>query len=231
MSETKKGKRADRGAGAPPDRSRARKSKAPDTTGGARVTGKVELAPIVDVLPNGWNPNRMTEFQIESSRDGFRRNGWLSSQPLLVWRTDERGKKRNLIIDGEHRWRIARDLGFELGPMVFLDGLTKKQAQELTIELDSKRGQFDDVALRDLVAQLDGGAELAFRLGFDDATFKDLMTLAPMHPPADFQDVTIDAKTDYRCPKCNYEWSGAPSVKAKANRKKRDERQAAAAAE
>jgi ParB-like chromosome segregation protein Spo0J len=173
------------------------------------------LRALETVAPNDWNPNRMTELQVESTRDGFRRHGWLASYALLVWGTDERGREQNIIIDGEHRWRIAREMGFREGPMVFMYGVTKAQAIELTIELDAKRGRFDDVALRDAIKLIGVDDGLAFRLGFDDATFKALMEESTVLPPEDFSEVTIDAKVDYHCPKCGYEWSGQPSSKKK----------------
>lgn len=179
-----------------------------------RVTGEVVLNLLETVQPNGWNPNRMTELQIASTREGLLQHGWLAAFALLVWGTDERGKRRDLIIDGEHRWRIATELGFTEGPMVFLDGLTEKQAKELTIELDNKRGAFDRVALRELIGDIGVSDGLAFRLGFDDAAFKALMEPKDVLPPDDFRDVTIDAHTDYTCPKCGYEWSGQPSRKS-----------------
>jgi ParB-like chromosome segregation protein Spo0J len=186
-----------------------------------RITGKVEVVRLDRVRPNPWNPNRMTEFQVESTREGMRREGWLASYALLVWRTDEAGRDRNLIIDGEHRWRIGSELGFEKAPMVFLDGITEKRAKEMTIEFDNKRGKFDDVALRDLLKDIGlDDAGLAFRLGFDEDTFATLMEQTNVLPPDDFAEVTIDAKTDYTCPRCKYEWSGAPSAKkTKADKK------------
>jgi hypothetical protein len=188
-----------------------------ETSGAPRITGKIEVALLDRVRPNPWNPNRMTEHQVESTRAGMKAEGWVASYALLVWRTDETGKARNLIIDGEHRWRIGTELGFTKAPMVFLDGITEKRAKEMTIEFDNKRGKFDDVALRDLLKDIgvdDDG--LAFRLGFDEATFAALMTETNVLPPGDFSEVNIDATTDYTCPKCGYEWSGAPSAKKSA---------------
>lgn len=183
-------------------------------TSGIRVTGEVVLKRLDRVTPNNWNPNRMTEFQVESTRAGLERDGWLAAYALLVWGTDERGARRDVIIDGEHRWRIASELGLIEGPMVFLDGVSEKRAKEMTIELDNKRGKFDDVALRDLLKDIGFDDEgLAFRLGFDESTFAALVTETNVLPPSDFSEVSIDATTDYRCPKCAYEWSGAPSSK------------------
>lgn len=184
-----------------------------------RITGKVEIIALDRVRPNSWNPNRMTEFQVESTREGMKHQGWLASYALLVWRTDEQGRERNLIIDGEHRWRIAQELGFEKGPMVFLDGVSAKRAKEMTIEFDNKRGKFDNVALRDLLKDIGLDDGLAFRLGFDEDTFNDLMKDNVVLPPADFSEVTIDAQTDYTCPKCGYEWSGKPSAKKDVKKK------------
>jgi ParB-like nuclease domain len=187
-----------------------------------RITGKVEIIRLDRVRPNPWNPNRMTEHQVASTREGMKTEGWLASYALLVWRTDDRGRERNLIIDGEHRWRIGTELGFEKAPMVFLDGLTERRAKEMTIEFDQKRGRFDDVALRDLIKDIGIDEGLAFRLGFDDATFAALMETSNVLPPSDFSEVSIDAKTDYTCPKCGYEWSGAASAKTKPEKKPRE---------
>jgi hypothetical protein len=181
----------------------------------ARITGSMVLAPLNGVKPNNWNPNRMTEFQVASTRDGLMRDGWLAAYALLVWGTDEKGRERNIIIDGEHRWRIACELGFTEGPMVFLHGVTEKRAKEMTIELDNKRGRFDNVALRDLIVDIGVDDGLAFRLGFDDETFNALMKPVNILPPDDFRDVSIDAHTDYTCPKCGYEWSGQVGTKKK----------------
>jgi hypothetical protein len=183
------------------------------------------LAPLESVQPNTWNPNRMTEFQIESTRAGLLTDGWLAAYALLVWGTDEKGVERNIIIDGEHRWRIARDLGFVEGPMVFLTGVTAKRAKEMTIEFDAKRGRFDEIALRDLITEIGVDDQLAFRLGLDEKAFEALMTPTPVHAPDDFSEVTIDAVTEYSCPKCGYEWSGQSST----NKAAKDKRMAKAA--
>jgi hypothetical protein len=188
-------------------------AEAPAAPPGVRITGKVVLAPLESVKPNTWNPNRMTEFQVESTRAGLLSEGWLAAYALLVWGTDEKGKTQNIIIDGEHRWRIARDLGFPEGPMVFLEGVSARRAKEMTIEFDSKRGKFDNIALRELIADIGVDDGLSFRLGIDADSFAELMKDTNVLPPEDFSEVSIDAKTDYTCPKCGYEWSGGQKGK------------------
>jgi hypothetical protein len=121
---------------------------------GMTVVGKVKMAPLASVKPNGWNPNRMTPFERASLRRGLEEDGWLRSQSLLVWGTDETGKKQNLIIDGEQRWTVAMAMGFTEGPMVFLKGLAEATVKALTVKMDQKRGKFDRDKLTDVVREL-----------------------------------------------------------------------------
>ena len=43
------------------------------------------------------------------------------------------------IIDGEHRWRAARDLGFTDVPVSVLDGLSEPEYRKLTIVLNGTK--------------------------------------------------------------------------------------------
>ena len=149
----------------------ASKKPRPTNAFGAGVRGEVVLRPLAQVKPNKWNPNRMTTHQMDSLVHGLRTDGWLASQSLLVWGTDDKGVAQNVIIDGEHRYRAAGIVGIVSGPMVFLDGLSEAQAKALTIKMNQKRGDFDDAALESLVRELVGdlttldGVDL--ELGFD----------------------------------------------------------------
>lgn len=80
-----------------------------------RVVGEVVMRPLSDVQKNSWNPNRMTDFMKESLKQGLLSDGWLKSQSLLIWGTDDKGERRDVIIDGEHRWSAASELGFQIG--------------------------------------------------------------------------------------------------------------------
>lgn len=106
------------------------------------------------VKPNRWNPNRMSSFQMESLKQELMTTGWLRSMKLLVWGSDENGEVRNIIIDGEHRWKLGKQLGFKVAPMVFLHGITEIEAKKLTIKIDHKRGTPDNSALSDLLISI-----------------------------------------------------------------------------
>lgn len=142
-----------------------------ETTPQPKVVGKVEMKPIGFVKKNTWNPNRFTKEMLASLKHGLLTDGWLISQSLLVWGTDEKGKVKNIIIDGEHRWQVAMELGFKDGPMVFLHGLTEAQAKALTVKMDSKRGRFDEdllmPLLRDLQPAYLDASSMVLDLGLD----------------------------------------------------------------
>lgn len=144
----------------------------------AKVRGQVVIRPLASVGPNPWNPNVMTAFERESLKVGFTTDGWIASQALLIWGTDDKGKRRDLIIDGEHRHTIGVELGIVEGPMVFLDKLPESQAKALTVKMNAKRGTFDTDDLGKLLReiQFDLGAEnLSLDLGIDDEALMKLL--------------------------------------------------------
>ena len=130
--------------------------------------GKVIMRRLDTVAPNPWNPNRMTDEMKRSMLYGFRHDGWLVSQALLIWGTDETGAAKNIIIDGEHRWLTATELNMVEGPMVVLDGIDETEAKKLTVKLNQKRGEFDDDLLADLLTTIETDRDdMALDLGFD----------------------------------------------------------------
>lgn len=133
--------------------------------------------------PNKWNPNAVPPNKFEAIKLSMQTDGWLLSQPLLVWRTDTRGKLRMIIIDGEHRWKAANEVGFTEGPMVFLDKLSETNAKALTIKLDNNRGKFEDkslaILLRDILPKIEV-KDPAASLGFTQHEVNKLLALEPV---------------------------------------------------
>ena len=147
------------------------------------VGGDLVVIDLNQVEPNDWNPNRMTDFEFLSLKEGLREDGWLKSDAMLVWGKDEKKKVRNIIINGEHRRRGALEIGMTKGPAVFINGLTRAQAIALTIKLDKKRGRFDDQALAkalvEVQAQLGAEVDLGLSLGFTDEELMGLLAAPP----------------------------------------------------
>jgi hypothetical protein len=142
-------------------RARTKKSEQPE----AHVRGEVVLRPLSSVRPNGYNPNVMDEAGYASLKHGLVADGWIAAQALLVWGTDETGARQDLIVDGEHRWRAATELGMREGPMVVLDGLTRREAMALTVKLDSRRGSFAEDRLAAVLREVGAGPDVELDLG------------------------------------------------------------------
>jgi hypothetical protein len=139
-----------------------------------RLVGKPVVRALDDVKPNQWNPNKMTEFMMKSFESTMLSDGWLMSQALLIWGTDEKGKQKDVIIDGEHRWTVAKKIGLKRGPMVFLEGVTEAEAKALTIKMNQKRGSFDEDGLGALIRDINASLaveNLALNLGIEEENF------------------------------------------------------------
>lgn len=150
--------------------------------GTGKVIGQVISLRLDAVQPNTWNPNEFTPELMKSLEYGLREDGWLASQAMLVWGSDDKGVQRNLIIDGEHRWLGARNVGFTEGPAVVLDGISEARAKALTVALDRKRGTFNDQKLAEVVKsiQFDGTYDnLSMALGFGEEEYMKLLAEVP----------------------------------------------------
>lgn len=89
------------------------------------------------INPNSYNPNRQSDrdfalLLMSMQEDGF-------TQPILVNRDD------NVIVDGEHRWRAARELNMAEVPVVYVD-FTDAQMRFSTLRHNRARGH-EDLAL------------------------------------------------------------------------------------
>lgn len=153
----------------------------------AELRGAVQIVPLNTVEPNDWNPNELTAEMKESLKHGLIHDGWLVSQALLVWGSDEKGEKKRLIIDGEHRYLAARELHMPDGPMVILEGITEEEAKGLTVKLNQKRGHWNEDALaellKDLAARSPDGIT-GIDLGFADEALMKLLAEPVMDIPA-----------------------------------------------
>lgn len=143
---------------------------------GPGVLGEAaRVLPLEPYKANSWNPNKMTDPEMAALRHGMAQHGWPASEALLVWGKDNKGKARNLIINGEHRHTAARDIGMTHGPVVVLDGLTEAEAKAWTVRLDKTRGRFMDALLAPLVVEL---GLPAIDLGFEEEELTKLIDLS-----------------------------------------------------
>jgi len=92
---------------------------------------KVEYVAINSIKANTYNPNRQGDKEFQMLKKSIKADGF--TQPILVHRESRE------IIDGEHRWHAAKELGFEEIPVIFTD-MTKEQMRIATLRHNRARG-------------------------------------------------------------------------------------------
>jgi len=94
---------------------------------------RVEWVPVGSIRENGWNPNVLSSRKYAHLRKELIRVGFVA--PIVVSRDGS-------IINGEHRWRAAKEEGFSDVPVVRLD-VDEITAKTISLNLNSIHGEFD----------------------------------------------------------------------------------------
>lgn len=106
--------------------------KAVESQGHALEVLKVEYIPIVSIKPNTYNPNRQSKHEFQLLLKSMKDHGF--TQPIIVQ------KESREIVDGEHRWRAAMELGYKEIPVVYVT-MSIAQMRIATLSHNRARGQ------------------------------------------------------------------------------------------
>ena len=132
------------------------------------------------VLANKWNPNRMDEEIFAKELLSIQTHGFID--PILIREVKgEDGKVYFEIVDGEHRWRAAGQLGLKEIPAVNLGVISDTQAKKLTILTNELRGSPEPVLLAELLKSLGEEVDLdqlAVELPMDRVEIESLIRAA-----------------------------------------------------
>lgn len=135
--------------------------------------------PIDRIRPNPRNPNELPEDKMETLKQDIREHGF--KQPILVRAIEGDPEHDYELIDGEHRWQALTALAAESIPSVVVPEGTDDEAALAMVSMNNLRGEFIPIKLALLLADLNQRipeAELAKRLGMDQAEVKDSLSLA-----------------------------------------------------
>lgn len=170
---------------------------------------KIELIAIEKLIPYAMNARTHSEEQVAQIAGSIREFGF--TNPVLV-------AKDETIIAGHGRVLAARVLEMDFVPCIRLDHLTPAQVRAYVIA-DNKlalNAGWDESILK---AEIDSLKESDFDLsltGFSEQEISNLfgeistdLGTVPESPDA-FPEAGEDIKTDFKCPKCSYAWSGKP---------------------
>lgn len=163
----------------------------------------VEQIPVADLRTYTGNPR---SGHVEAIAASLRTNG--QYRPLVVNKGTHTGKP-NEVLAGNHTLMAARDLGWPTVAVTFLD-VDEDQARRILLadNRTSQLGTFDNAALAELLQDapdLEGTGYSQEDLG------RLLDSEVGERKPEEFPEYDDNIETQYRCPKCSYEWSGKAS--------------------
>lgn len=97
---------------------------------------------------NEANPNEMDEKEFENLKKEIKKRGFLV--PIVVRKLEENKYK---LIDGEHRYKAAKELGYKEIPAVVLE-ISEEEEKYLLINLNKIKGSFNPIKYARLVEDL-----------------------------------------------------------------------------
>jgi ParB family chromosome partitioning protein len=123
--------------------------------------------------PNPWNPNRMSYEMYHKLKAYIKREGLV--EPIVV-RPKGDGYQ---ILGGYHRWKIAKELGYETVPCAVVE-LDDRRAKILSVNLNEMKGQSVSSLLSVLIHDLSEELtleDLESQLPYTEAELKDALEL------------------------------------------------------
>lgn len=94
--------------------------------------------PINELIPADYNPRKHDDAASEQLKQSILRFGLVD--PVISNSSPER---KNIIIGGHFRWEVARELGYETVPVVYVDIPDLEKEKELNLRLNKNTGEFD----------------------------------------------------------------------------------------
>jgi len=91
-----------------------------------------------DLIPAEYNPRKHDEVAANQLKESINRFGLVD--PIIV---NSAPNRRNIIIGGHFRWEMAKELGYETLPVVYVDIPELDREKELNLRLNKNTGEFD----------------------------------------------------------------------------------------
>lgn len=113
--------------------------------------------PIEQLNPAIYNPRKWSDKQRGDLKQSMKRFGLVD--PIIV---NKAPKRKNIVIGGHFRLDIAKELGYETVPVVYLNIPNLKKEKELNLRLNRNQGEWDT----DMLKSFD--MDVLLDVGFDD---------------------------------------------------------------
>ncbi|MCL2135746.1 MAG: ParB/RepB/Spo0J family partition protein [Candidatus Bathyarchaeota archaeon] len=121
------------------------------------------------IKANSWNSNFLNEQEKEALKQCLIQAGPEKTLPIIIRPIPEKDHYCYEIIDGEHRWTIAKELGWEKLETIILQA-DDLQARAYCVSYNKWRGRFNWFKLHDIIKKdQDNGINI-------EETYKDALT-------------------------------------------------------
>ncbi|MCK5332447.1 ParB N-terminal domain-containing protein [Candidatus Parcubacteria bacterium] len=124
---------------------------------------KVFYVPLSELNPAPYNPRKWSEEAIKKLTESIKRFGMID--PVIC---NSAPKRKNIVIGGHFRLKIAKDLGFKEVPVVYIKMLNIEKEKELNLRLNSNVGEWDFNLLKEF------DIEMLLDVGFDDTDLSNI---------------------------------------------------------
>lgn len=138
----------------------------------AGIPAQAQTASLSAIRPNAFNPNQMDSFMYAKEIASIQKFGFVV--PVIVREVGDDLE----IVDGEHRWKVANEIGMTEIPIWNLGPLSDAVAKQLTLVLNETRGSPEKQKLSDLLKDLlksETTEELLTVLPFSKEKFNELV--------------------------------------------------------
>lgn len=138
-----------------------------------QIRVNVITVPVDQIDPNPWNPNVQTQFMYGKELESIREFGFVD--PVTGRR---KADGRYEIIDGEHRWKAAKEIGIPALPFNDIGEIGDAKAKKLTLVMNELKGKPDNEMLGALLGEIKdelGEDEFKQALPYTDADLGALM--------------------------------------------------------
>lgn len=147
-------------------------AKKPDVQKNNTVLDQLDITyvPVGQIKPNSYNPNRQSAHDFELLCKSIAEDGF--TQPIVVL------KSTLEVVDGEHRWRACKHLGYDEVPCVLVN-MSPEQMRIATLRHNRARGNEDADLASDVLRALAemGAIDWAKEsLSLDDVEVQRLLT-------------------------------------------------------
>ena len=149
----------------------------------------IVYVPVGSLKPAEYNPRKHSKEQAEQLKRSIQNFGLID--PIICNKAEGR---ENIIIGGHFRMEVAKELGYEEVPVVYVNIKEIENEKELNIRLNKNQGEFDI----NLLAQFDESflADLGFDSEeldniFEDDTTEDIFDLEKELEKLNINEITV----------------------------------------